>query len=442
MDVQTRYARSGDAHIAFQTIGEGEVDLLVVPSFMSNIELGWEQPELGNFLRRSSAFARLIQFDRRGNGMSDGVAGAAPLEEQIDDVRAVLDAAGSRHPVLIAVNEGAALALLFAATHPELARALVLLSPQARLIEGLDYEWALSAEQRAAMIDTVIEHWGSASPANPWMVFGGGKDAEQRTRMARYQRLAMGPGAARAALVLAGQTDVRGVLSSIQCPTLVLRREHDLFIDARHSRYVAEHVPAARYVELSGDGQVWVGDQEEAAREIEGFVTGVRPPLASERVLATVLFTDIVSSTERAGELGDAAWRGLLERHDALVRGEVERHRGRVVKSLGDGALAIFDGPSRAIGCALAVRDGVRGLGLNIRAGLHAGECELLSGEDIGGMAVHISARIAALAGADEVLTSGTVRDLTVGSPFALADRGEYLLKGVPDRWRVFAVQA
>jgi class 3 adenylate cyclase len=441
MEIETHYALSRGAHIAYQTVGEREIDLVFVPPFMSNIDLSWDQPTISRFIMALAAFTRLIQFDRRGGGMSDGPAGAAPLEEQIDDVRAVIDAAGARHPALIAVNEGAALSLLFAASHPELVRALVLMTPQARLVEGPGYEWALSVEQRAALIDTVVEHWGRPTPANPWLVFGG-KDPEQRRQMARYQRLAMGPGDARAVMEQAGRTDVRDVLASIQCPTLVLRCSGDTFLDVRHSRYVADHVPGARYVELSGSGQVWIGDPDEAAREIAGFLTGVRPPRACERLLATVLFTDIVESTERAARLGDSRWRDLLGRHDALVRGEVERHRGRVVKSLGDGALALFDGPSRAIGGAVAIRDGARDLGLQVRAGLHTGECELLDDDDVGGMAIHIGARIAALAAPEEVLTSSTVRDLSVGSSFALADRGEHRLKGVAEPWRLYAVDA
>jgi class 3 adenylate cyclase len=440
MQVETRYAISRGARIAYQVLGEGSIDLLFVPSFMSNIELMIGQSAIGDFIERLTSFTRLIQFDRRGNGMSDGAGRASTLEEQLDDVRAVLDAAGSRQPAAIAVNEGAALALLFAATYPQAARALVLMTPQARLVRGEGYEWALSVEERNALVDVVVQQWGRDSPENPWLVFGGERP-EQRAAMARFQRLAMGPGDAAAVLALAGETDVRDVLGGIQCPTLVLRRRGDAFLDERHSRYVAEHVPGAQYLELDGDGQVWIGDRDEAVREIEGFLTGVRSPAPSERMLATVLFTDIVGSTELAAELGDARWKELLLRHDGAVRAEVDAHRGRVVKSLGDGALAVFDGPSRALGCAVALSQRARGLGASIRAGLHTGECELLPGEDVGGMAVHIAARIAALAGPGEVLASSTVRDLSVGSPFILESRGEQQLKGVTDPWRVFDVR-
>ncbi|MGO9487654.1 MAG: alpha/beta fold hydrolase [Solirubrobacteraceae bacterium] len=430
MEHETRYAHSGKTHIAYHEVGAGDVDLVFVPSFISNIELGWELPSTARFLTALSRFARLILFDRRGCGASDGPAGAATLEEQLDDIHAVLEATGSRQPALLSLNEGGALALLFAASHPELVRALVLLAPQARLVQGPGYEWAMPAEERRRSQRSVIEHWGEASAANPWMALAGSGEQEHRA-MARYQRLAAGPGDAAAALELAGQSDVRDVLSSVQCPTLVLRRAGNAFIDQRHCRYVADHVPGARYVETR---------RGQNAGEIESFLTGAHPPAPSERVLATVLFTDIVASTERAASLGDAAWRELLRSHDELLLDQVQRHRGRLVKSLGDGALAMFDGPSRALAAAVAIRDGVSALGLQVRAGVHTGECELL-GEDVGGIAVHIGARIASLAEPQQVLASRTVRDLTIGSAFALADHGERTLKGVPEPWRLFAVE-
>ena len=438
MELDTRYARSGGRSIAYHVVGSGSVDLVFVPTFISNIELSWEQPRLARFLGALARFTRLIMFDRRGCGASDGPAGAATLEEQLDDVRSVLQASGSRQPALLSLNEGGALALLFAASHPEVVRALVLMDPLARLVAAEGYEWAPTPQERAEGMSRVIAHWGQESAENPWMAFAG-EGREERRALARYQRLAAGPGDAAAALEVAGETDVREVLPSVQCPTLVLRRAQDKFIDARHSRYVAEHVPHARLCELPGAGPPWVAGPEELAREIEGFLIGVSAPAPSERVLATVLFTDIVDSTRIAGELGDAGWRALLESHDTLLAREVARHRGRVVKSLGDGALALFDGPSRAIGCALAIRDGLAELGLEGRAGLHTGECELLPRQDVGGLAVHIAARIAALADSQEVLVSSTVRDLTVGSPFTLHSRGEHSLKGVAEPWRVFS---
>jgi class 3 adenylate cyclase/pimeloyl-ACP methyl ester carboxylesterase len=439
VEVTTGYAPSRGAHIAYQVVGDGPVDLLFVHSFMSNIELGWEHPAMSAFYRRLARFSRLIQFDRRGNGMSDRSGRPSTLEEQVDDVRAVLAAVGSREPAVMAINEGAGLALLFAASHPESVRALVLGAPVPRLVSGPGYEWAQSAAERAERIKVLVERWGQPTTENPWVAMGG-LEPHERAAMARYQRLAAGPGDAGAMMVLAGESDVREALGSIQCPTLVIRRREDEMIDERHSRYVAEHIAGARYMELPGSGQVWVGDVEEPGREIEAFLTGARPPAPSERVLATVLFTDIVASTELAARLGDGRWSELLRSHDGLVRGEVERQRGRLVKSLGDGALAVFDGPSRALAAAVAIRDGVRGLGVQVRVGVHTGECELV-GEDLGGIAVHIGARVAALAEPDQVLATRTVRDLTVGAPFALDDCGERTLKGIDGPWQLFAVE-
>jgi class 3 adenylate cyclase len=441
MAPETRYARSSDGtNIAYHVVGEGDLDLVFVPTFISNIELGWELPKVSAFLGALAERVRLILFDRRGCGASDGPAGSATLETQLDDVRAVLDETGSRQPALMSLNEGCALALLFAASHPEVVSALVMLAPQARLVAGPGYEWALSEASRERQMRRVIAHWGRDSHENPWMVFSE-DDPESRRRLARYQRLACGPGDAEHALRIAGQSDAREVLGSVQCPTLVLRRAEDRFIDARHARYIADRVPGARLLELPGGGPPWVAGPEETAEEIAAFIGAARPPAPSERLLATVLFTDIVSSTERAAEIGDGRWRELLQRHDSVVRDAVERHRGRVVKSLGDGALAVFDGPSRALGAALAIRESLRPLGLVVRAGVHTGECELI-GEDIGGLAVHIGARIAARAAPEQVLASRTVRDLSIGSPFALSDTGEHELKGIGEPWQLFSVES
>jgi class 3 adenylate cyclase len=431
MDLLTRYARSGDVQLAYQVVGEGELDVVVVPSFFSNIELDWELPPRARFLGELASFARLIQFDRRGAGMSGGVAAATPLEEQIDDVRAVLDAAASEQPALIAIAEGCALAVLFAASHPSLTRALVLITPMPRVVRGPGYEWAQSVEERDAIVHAVVEHWSTSSTDQPWGAFAGA-DEDRRRLLARHRRLSITPDDAAASLAMVGELDVRDALPSVQCPTLVLRRANDTFVDERHSRYAAAHIPNASYVEIPATGH--------AAYEIEQFLTGTRRPVVSDRVLATVLFTDIVGSTKRAAELGDGGWRTLLDQHDTLVHEEVERHRGRLIKSLGDGMLATFDGPSRAISSAIAIRDGVCKLGLEIRAGLHTGECEKRADDDIGGLAVHIASRISSLAATGEVLVSSTVRDLIVGSGQALTDRGEHELEGVPGPWRIFAV--
>lgn len=440
MEPDTRYARSGDLQIAYQVLGDGPIDVLFVPIFASSIDAAWGIPDIARFFRRIASFSRLILFDRRGSGMSDGTRGTGTLEEQIDDVRAVLDLVGAPRPALLSMIEGCALSALFAASHPASVRALVMMTPTPRLVSGPGYEWAHSVEERAAFIDRLVAFWGSESPGNPWISNLEIKDEPSRRAFARTQRMSMSPGFAAAAQANAGDVDVRQALPSIQCPTLVLRRAGETTIDARHSRYVAEHVPGARYVELSGDGPVFLGDVEESADEIEQFLTGSRRPPATDRVLATVLFTDIVGSTEHAAALGDGPWRSLLERHDDVVHDEVARHRGHVVKSLGDGALAVFDGPSRAISSAVAIRERTAALGIEVRAGLHTGECELLPDQDVGGIAVHIAARVSALAGPGEVLVSSTVRDLAVGSGHVLTDRGEHDLKGVPGPWRLFAV--
>ena len=433
---RTHYARSGEHQIAYQVVGEGELDIVLVPSYLSNTEMFWEMPSFAKFYERLASFSRLILFDRRGSGMSDGIAGATPLEEQIDDVQAVVDAAGCKQPVILTYLEGCGLAVLYAASHPAAVRALVLVSPQPRLVAGPGYEWAPTLEERAAFVQRIVDTWGTDE--SPMAGVVARDDPRQRPLMARIQRLSMSPSAAAAVLAMIGETDVRDVLPSVQCPTLVLRPEHDTYLDERHSLYVAEHVPGARYVHVPGDGALWVGAEDQVADEIQHFLTGMRRLVETDRVLATVLFTDIVGSTERAAAIGDEAWRALLEKHDRIVREEVVSHRGHLVKSLGDGVLALFDGPSRAVGAAAAIRDRVRPLDLEVRAGLHTGECEMMPG-DVGGIAVHIGARISALAGPGEILVSSTVRDLTVGSGLDLADRGEHELKGVPGTWRIFA---
>ena len=436
---ETRYARNGDLRIAYQVAGGGPLDLVLVPALVSNIEMSWELPFFSQFLERLASFSRLILFDRRGNGMSDGLAGATPLEGQVDDVLAVLDAVGARQPALVSTLEGCSLATMFSASHPDLVRAQVMLTPNPRPVRGPDYEWAQSAEERELRVRRTVEHWGEDSPENQFIArLQGGVS---RQAWARWQRLAMGPASVADSLELHGKTDVRGLLPSIQCPTLVLRPESDSGYDERHSRYVAEHIPDSTYLETPGEGPLWLGAVEEVSDEIQHFLTGSRPPVTSDRVLATVLFTDIVDSTGHAADMGDAAWRSLLERHDSMVRDLVVRHRGRFVKSLGDGALAVFDGPSRAIDSATAIRDGADELGLQIRAGLHTGECELLPGGDVGGIAVHIGSRVSAMAASGEVLVSSTVRDLVVGSGQRLTDRGEHDLKGVPGPWRIFSVE-
>jgi class 3 adenylate cyclase len=437
---ETRYARAGDVHIAYQVVGDGPIDVVYVPPTLQQVEHLWTEPRVAAFFERLARFSRLILFDRRGTGLSDPIVGTTTLEDQMEDLTAVMDAAGSHEAALFAQAEGAAMAMLYAATHPDRTRALVLYAGMARVTSAPGYEWPGSSEERAARIDEQLAHWGEGARVAQLAPGHAGDLALQRW-FGKLERLSASPGQLRPLFALAGETDVRDVLPSIRAPTLLLHRRDDRIIDVRHSRYLAEHVAGARYVELPGeDNLIVVGDSERIVAEVEQFLTGTHTPPEPDRVLATVLFTDIVGSTEALARLGDRRWRDLLTRHDELSRAQVARFRGRPVKSLGDGWLATFDGPARAIRCALALQAAVRELGIELRAGLHTGECEAI-GDDLGGLAVHIGARVGALAEPQEVLVSGTVKDLVVGSGIDFADRGEHALKGVPGTWRLWAVE-
>jgi class 3 adenylate cyclase len=443
MAPETRYALSGDVHIAYQVVGDGPIDLVYVPAWISQVEHYWEEPSVAHYFNRIASFSRLILFDRRGSGLSDPVLGAPTLEEQMDDVVAVMDAAGSERAAVFAQLEGGAMAALFAATHPERTSALVLYEAMARMSWAPDYDWATPREQREAYIDSgALESWGDGSrildlapksAANPRL----------RDWFARLERLSASPGTAAALMRMNGQVDVRPVLQSIQAPTLVVHRSEEKFIDIRHSRYLADHIPGARYLEIPGEEAVSFGrDADALLEEIEEFLTGARSMPDAERILATVMFSDIVDSTRRAAELGDRRWRDLLESVEGSVVRALQRYRGRAVKTMGDGFLATFDGPARGIRCATAIRDAAREqFGLQVRSGLHTGEIEVI-GNDVGGIAVHIGARVGAIAGPGEVLVSGTVKDLVAGSGIVFEDRGERELKGVPGEWRLWAVAA
>jgi class 3 adenylate cyclase len=436
---KTRYARNGDARIAYQVIGEGPLDLIVVPGFVSNVEHLWEMPGVAAILERIASYARLITWDKRGTGLSDPVIGLPPLDERMDDMLAVLDAAGSEQAALFGVSEGGPLSILFAATYPQRVSALVMYGAAPRIAWAPDYSWGLPRELYSdTMRETVLEGWGDGVLLD---VFAPSfaEDPAMREVWGTFQRLGASPSMGLATLEALLEIDVRDILPSIQVPTLLIHRAGDRAIPAQGSRFMAERIPDARYVELDGEDHLWfVGDVDAIFDEVEEFVTGVRPEVAGDRVLATVLFTDIVDSTRKVAELGDRRWRDLLRDHDALVRRELERYRGHEVKTVGDGFLATFDGPARAVTGAAAIRDAVQPLGIAVRAGVHTGECELV-GEDITGVAVNIAARISALAGPNEVLVSRTVTDLVYGSGIEFADRGQAELKGIPETWQLFA---
>jgi pimeloyl-ACP methyl ester carboxylesterase len=438
---ETRYARSGDVNVAYQVLGEGSIDLVFVMGWVSHLDWFWEEPGFARFLRRLASFSRLILFDKRGTGLSDRVPDRElpTLEERMDDVRAVMDAVGSRRAALMGVSEGGPLCLLFGATYPDRTQALVLIGSYARRLWAEDYPWGSPREERNRFIEEVRRSWGGPvglelrAPSRC-------RDESFRRWWATYLRMGASPGAAYALTRMNAEIDVRDVLSVIQAPTLIVHRTGDRSLPVEGARYMAERIPGARFLELPGDDHLpFVGDQDEILDEVEEFLTGARPEPEPSRVLATILFTDVVGSTERAAELGDDRWRNLLAEHNRLVRRELERHRGREVATAGDGFLATFDGPVRAIRCALAVREAVRRLGLEIRAGIHTGEIELLDG-DVGGIGVHIAARVAAAAEAGEVVVSRTVTDLVAGSAIEFEDRGLRTLKGVPGEWRLFGV--
>ena len=436
MQPVTRYAKSGDVNVAYQVFGEGAVNLVLAPFFVSNVENYWDLPDLARWLLRLASYARVVMFDKRGTGMSDRVAELPGLDQRIDDLRAVMDAAGMEQAALLGISEGGPLCALFAATYPDRCRALVLYGSFARFSSWFPTEESL--EQFLGYID---QAWGSGASL-PFFAPSVANDPATQQWFGRFERLGASPAAVKALMRMNSQIDISAIVPTIRVPTLVIHRTEDVTINVEGGRYLAEHIPGARYIELPGkDHPPWIGDNaDEISDAIEEFLTGARPPVTVDRVLATVLFTDIVGSTEKAAALGDRRWRDLLDTHHATIRRNLARFRGHEIKTTGDGILATFDGPARGVRCACAIAEEIRPLGIDVRAGLHTGECEMI-GDDVGGIAVHIGARVAALAGAGEVLVSSTVKDLVAGSGLRFGDRGSQSLKGVPGEWRIFAVE-
>ena len=439
MKPETKYARSDDVNIAYQVVGHGSRDLVYVPGFVSNLEHYWEEPRTAHFLERLASFSRLIWFDKRGTGLSDRGVPVPTLEQRMDDVRAVMDAAGSERATIFGVSEGGPMSALFAATYPKRTTALVLCGSFARVAWAPDYPWGRADFE--ARISTIRNAWGTGTL---WATFSPSlaKDEGYRAWCAMIERQGASPSAAEALIRMNYDIDARHVLAAIAVPTLILHRTGDRTVPIEHGRYLAEHVTSAKYVELPGDDHVpWAGDTDALVDEIEEFLTGMRRGPEPDRVLTTVLFTDIVDATRKAVELGDHQWRTLLEHHHAVIREHLKRFRGREIDTAGDGFLAAFDGPARAVRAAAAITSDVAKLGVTVRAGIHTGECEVM-GEKLSGVAVHVGARVASLAASGEVLVSSTVKDLVAGSGLKFRERGAHQLKGVPGEWHLFSVEA
>lgn len=427
-------------NIAYQAFGQGTIDLVIVPGWVSNIEIIWEEPAFFRFLQRLASFSRVILFDKRGTGLSDRVSEMPDLETRMDDVRAVLDAVQSERAALFGYSEGGVMCALFAATYPQRTLALIMHGSYARATWQPDYPWGPTDAQRHVFVDAAVRDWGGPIGIDVRAPSMAG-DERFRQWWARHLRLSASPAAFETLSRMNGQIDIRQVLPAIRVPTLITHSVNDQTLPIGGSQYLADHIQGARLVKMQGVDHIpWLADAEAVVEEVEEFLTGVRRGPEPDRVLATVLFTDIVGSTERAASMGDRRWRDLLEHHHALIRRELGLFRGREIDTAGDGFLAAFDGPARAVRCACAIAEGVRSLGMEVRAGLHTGECETI-GDKLGGIAVHIGSRVAALAQAGQVLVSSTVKDLVAGSGLGFQDRGIHPLKGIPGEWRLFEVQ-
>ena len=436
---ETKYVKSEDVNIAYQVTGESPFDIVLVPGWVSHIEYAWEQPFYARFLHRLASFCRLIILDRRGTGLSDPIAQLPSLEQRMEDVRAVMDAVGSERAALFGISEGGPMCTLFAATYPQRTASLVLYGTFAKGSWDPEYPWRSTDEEAKERLKQLESEWGRGITVE-YFAPSLAKDKHFMQSWGKFERLGLSPGRVRLLLQMARDCDVRHVLPVIRVPTMVLNRSGDRITPVEGARYLAKHIPGAKYIELPGqDHFPWVGDIDAILKEVQEFVTGVGYVPEINRVLATVLFTDIVGSTERAAKLGDHQWRDLLEHHHSIVRSELNRFRGREVDTAGDGFFATFDGPARAIRCACAIQEAVAKIGLTIRAGLHTGECEVM-GNKVSGIAVHIGARVMKKARPGEVLVSGTVKDLVAGSGLRFNDRGLNVLKGIPGEWRLFLV--
>jgi pimeloyl-ACP methyl ester carboxylesterase len=438
---RTRYAQAGEVSIAYQVVGDGPIDLVLFPGWFSHMDLQWEDPLMTRWLNRLASFSRLILFDKRGVGLSDPVAAAPTLDERMEDISAVLDAVGSEQAAIFGLSEGGTMSALFAAAHPDRVRSLVLFGtwmagPEVVLRERLPGWEKCVGFQR--VVDETLANWGTGQMVKH-LAPSVGDNRAALEHMGAFERAALSRAMAISLWEALKESDARPALPLIVAPTLVIHRRDEL-IPVEQARCLAEGIAGARMLEVPGaDHLPWIGDSEAVATAVEEFVTGARRAPEPDRVLATVLFTDIVDSTARASSIGDREWRQLLDSHDSLVRRELDRHGGREAKHTGDGFLAVFDGPARAVECARSIRDSVATVGVDVRAGLHSGECELV-GDDVRGVAVHIGARVASLAGPQEVLASRTVRDLLFGSSVGFEPRGRHVLKGVPDEWELFAI--
>ena len=432
MQPRTQYAKSGDVHIAYQVFGEGAVDLVFVPGFVSHIENYWDEPNFARWLRRLGNFSRVMMFDKRGTGLSDQVSELPGMDQRMDDVRAVMDAVGIERAAIFGISEGGSLATLFAASHPERSQALIIYGGFAQFSD-----W-MTQEALESLFQYIDKSWGSGEG---WLKFAPTKEGDLAFQQwwGKFERLGASPGAVKTLMRMNSQIDITEILPSVNVPTLVIHRKDDMVVNVEAGRLLAERIPEAKYVELSGaDHLPFVGENSDRILdEMEHFLTGETSTPSVERVLATVVFTDIVGSTARAEALGDQAWGDLLDLHDKAVRKELERFRGNEVKWTGDGFLATFDGPARAIQCALAIVSTVRALGIEVRAGIHTGEVDFVK-NDLRGIAVHIASRVADLANGGDVVVSRTVKDLVAGSGIAFQDYGTHELKGVPDRWMLF----